>query len=239
MKRTTSKGLILNQQKSRERCHKCGKTCDFIIVVKPYTYHLPLLAFAILAAARHLHADEPPGKSKAGIVDSVLSWFSGEKPDSTQNSNAWVEILAALETAKTKGEDVLSSSAARAKQGKIFPVEHNAVVTAYSERRLAINGLIERMKAHLITSSADGPALLALMRTDLARITKDDTTFVQTRGTKNPLLFGLVPTVVGSAIEGCISGAVESWLTMKVEQKRLLLEQLEAKKWKAAPPISD
>lgn len=182
------------------------------------------------------HGDATAGGKRLGFLDSMMCWVTGEKPNSQENSDAWADILATLETAKLRGEDTLHRSLSRAQEGTIFPVEHNAVMTAYSERRLEMNGLIERIKGQLITSGSDGSALVARLHAELARMADNDQILVQrSTDTRNPVVMGLVTTVVGNTIEGFISAGAHSWMHMKQEQKRMLLEQLEAKKWRAAP----
>ena len=197
------------------------------------------LATLVLAGFSSLsHSQTHPLVERGhSLWQSLCRWVAGETAESSAASDstaqAWTEILSKLEAAKSEAQNQLGRSARALASAQSFRVEHEAVCTSYEERRVIVNSLIERMKARLIVDQNEAKALLAELREALAAATASETALA-VRDAKNPLVVSLVSTAVAAAVESLVEQAAAAWSDMRLERRRLLLEELEAKKWPPA-----
>lgn len=168
-----------------------------------------------------------------GLCQWVTGQVSGSPTGADTTAEAWTEILSKLEAAKNEAQNQLGQSERALAGGQRFRVEHEAVCTSYGERRVIVNALIERMKARLIVDQNDATALLADLREALTAATASESALAVRDG-KNPIVVSLVGTTVAAVVESLVENAVASWSDMRTERRRLLLEELEAKKWPPA-----
>lgn len=176
------------------------------------------------------------------LWQGLCRWVTGEPAESSTGNDptaeAWTEILSKLEAAKSEAQNQLARSARALASAQQFRVEHEAVCTSYEERRVIVNSLIERMKARLVVDQNDATALLADLREALAAATASETALA-VRDAKNPLVVSLVSTAVAAVVESLVEQATDTWSNMHLERRRLLLEELEAKKWPPAVAASN
>lgn len=210
-------------------------------MMKPFLRIQPILATVALATFTSLAHSQTQtqrlterGQSLwQGICQWVSGQVSGAPAEAAPAAEAWTEILSKLEAAKNEAQNQLRRSERALASGQSFRVEHEAVCTSYGERRVIVNALIERMKARLIVDQSDATALLEDLRQALAAATASESALAVRDG-KNPIAVSLVGTAVAAVVESLVENAVEAWGSMRIERRRLLLEELEAKKWPPA-----